>query len=279
MFRTGVTRLDVALRGGVPPGVAIVCGEAGAGKTAIGASFMREACIAGKTALYVSTSGAPEVAWLGAPEALSVVTGKGPEAVAAALAGIQSGVDLVVIDTMESGYAGSAVLGLSDMSDELNHEAAKMYAGLTKVGLFSLAAAAERVGALAVLLVDTRVNFGRGQRIRANLPAGVTHPVDTFLHVYRVATTSASGTFDYAEIRIEIRRCRHVTPGARVSTRLWPVVGIDSAYEKLMYLTERGVLVRAGTYWKSVEPGISLGPGLTKAVAQMRQGLAGAAEE
>ena len=273
MHSTGILRLDAAI-GGLDSGVMIICGEAGAGKTALGARMLRAAAAAGKATAYISTVGAPEVSWLGDVDGVSIECGKGGEAATAAVECLRAGVNLVVIDTFETGYAGSAALGLVDMDDETHHESAKMYGLLAREGVWAASNAADACDGLVVLLVDTRAAQGRGSRLRPNLPLTIMHTAHTQLVVRKRATTSASGTFDYADIDITVQKCVRRPPGDVVETRLWPGVGIDDAYEKFAYLVQRGTLVRAGAYWKSAG-GLSLGPGLLNAVAQVRLGLAG----
>jgi RecA/RadA recombinase len=270
-FTTGVPRLDSLLSGGVQPGLCIITGPPASGKTTLASSFLREASLRGDYVAYMSPDGSVERNWIRVAGPIGNCLSAQPftsEAVfEAAAAFMVHGIKVIVIDSisMLSWYGGGALLSERREYAEPGGRARMITGGLRQLHNMALAS-----GSLVIVTAQIRSNLAstRGG-MRIAMPTTAAMNAHTILSTDRINMHSSYGEFAYLQFGIKVTKCQFSPPGGKTSAFLMAGIGINRYFETLRFLTEEGVLVRAGAYWKGPN-GISIGPGYMEAVKQLR---------
>lgn len=256
---TGVARLDMLLRGGVPAGLLEISGHESCGKTVLAASILREA--SGPT-VWISLSGLPERQWLidaGAGDAFSLLPGSGEAAIDGAGVCLRQGARVVVLDNFAhlDCWPGRSLLSE-------NWQGRKR---LAHHGLRALTNEARRTGSLVVVVNELRRRPGSG--FRACFDAEISACRATRLLVTRKKYRTNYDEFAYLQAEVTLRGHPTMPPGGKATFVVFRPGGVSRELSLLSVLQEAGILCQKGAYWCGEDR--TLGPGYAEAIQGIRE--------
>lgn len=269
MKSTGIPTVDVLLRGGFGSGIVDLYGEPSAGKSAFGASLLKQASLEGRPALLVYTTALDKEFYLGAgvPRSLDVMsagTWGDLEKVLPEIL-VRSENLLVVIDSATALESLATVdMTLSEATDKQNvsAEAAEKLETIAH-----LRAAALSSDSTVVLISEARSSFVGG-RVRSALGKRCYELVSTSLQFSVVEMRTSYGRLDVRKVRIDVKKNAYAPPTGSVEVSVYND-GIRKYYELLKRLIQANKVEQRGSYWVLRKSGIMLGPGYAKAAEQL----------
>lgn len=239
-----------------------VFGHTASGKTALAASFVREAYLADLSCGWVSIAGHPETKWLqacGAGDCLVSYPTTCEMGIEAVLSLLNNGASLVVIEGLTQAepvlearlHLGTSVL--NSRNRMLFH------------GCHHIARRAKELGALVIVTSEVRIKPGFGP---VSSMRNIFRRSDcTRLQTRRLKMRTAYGKFGYLQVEFKVLRSGTQPPGA-LASGLVTTKGFNRNFELLTELINQGVLQKAGAYWTNKTHG-SFGPGYTEAAVKV----------
>jgi len=264
-FRTGIGLLDALVPAGFRPGVLVLYGPSDSGVSTTGLTLLRTA--EPDPVGLIHLAGQPDSRWIqqaGPKEALIACPETGELAIEAAYRMLLNGVRVVVIDPLPA-MASSASIA-APLGSYVPHADRR----LVEQGLHVLRATAKARGALVV--VGNQIRWHPEVGVRQFLYDTVDRHSDHRLHLFNLTYRTAYGRLAEQRIKatVEVANSRHL--GDSVKFSIWPRKGVDRDYETLMLLTELGLLLRRGAWWRDPErDNLLLGPGYRRATKRIRR--------
>lgn len=122
-------------------------------------------------------------------------------------------------------------------------------------------------GALVLLLSEARDAFGGRNRVKSSTESLAREYTGARVRCTTKQETSEYGTTAWRRVQCRVVRSLCVPPGGTCDVMLF-TAGINYRLEQLKWLVMTKVVTRAGNYFRFAD-GRSLGPGWTKAAAQL----------
>jgi len=271
-YRTGVEQLDSCLRGGISPGICEVFGEDSSGKSTLCYSVLREVSDRGLPSILIQSECLPDkkyIASCGVQNCISVVPLYLEAAIDAACKAMESGVKVVVIDSV-TGLESEADFNNLIVGERVKY--AKFIA--SKEGLSILSQKAVEHKALVLAVNQIRTPIGEMNPAPTSALNKVMRSVcTTRIQTFREEARTEYGELSYVKVRFHIKNSTKSPPNQTAWGFLFNQRGFDRGFEIVRELLSNGSAMGAGAYFK-LKDGTLLGPGYAEAAKQVNDKLA-----
>jgi len=265
-YSTGVFQLDLALKGGLPPGVCEITGEDATGKTTLALSVMREASIGGLPTAIIYTDGLPDKTYFSAagPEQCAAITPyTGEAALFSVVSAIENGAKVVVLDN------GTNLMVSNETNMWVGETDYPQRARLVGGAVESIREIAKEYGALFIIINQVRVNpRAIVSKPKSSFDRIIRSYCDTRLFLRRDKTKNEYGELAYVKVGIKVKKSLVSPPNAEAFGFIFKDTGFDRRFELLRAMLGVGALEKAGAYFKG-PAGTMLGPGYFQAAIQI----------
>lgn len=256
---TRIYRLDYALGGGLPPGITMLWGNSGSGRTLFGLNLLKTV----ERGALIHLSGQPDLhqirtAWK--DDATVFLPESGEAALSLAYDLVDNGCKAVVLDSLPGLQATSSFHASFRKFDYTGTKHLLLH-GFGELGRLAVAR-----GATILTVNDHRRNVSTG-KVQAYMWNTMLPLCACVLRSYRDEYTTEYGLIAETSLRIEVQELRRRPLTAVIETSVYWPHGFSQQRELIALMTELGIMERRGVYWHV--NGMRLGPGYAVASEQL----------